>query len=197
MVSAALSEWRSGRKAKLNNLLGAHIAVGGSGVGRRWATEELNHALVLRLASEFQGFCRDLHDEAVGRLVETVAPANPQLQQVLVIPYRTGRRLDRGNAEPGGLGNDFGLLGMTLWPDIKAKYPVRGEEWRRKLELLNEARNGIAHDDATKLARVRSSGWPLTLPSIRRWRSALDGLAAGMDHVTKDYLQRLLNVTPW
>jgi hypothetical protein len=93
MVSAALSEWRSRRDAKLRNLLDAHIAVGGSGAGRRWATEELNHALVLRLASEFQGFCRDLHEEAVGRLVETAAPTDLQPQQVLAIPYRTGRRL--------------------------------------------------------------------------------------------------------
>lgn len=66
MVSAALTQWRTGRASKLSNLLSAHVAVGGSKAGRRWATEELNHAIVLRLASEFQGFCRDLHDEAVG-----------------------------------------------------------------------------------------------------------------------------------
>ena len=28
--------------------------------GRRWQTEQLNWALILRLAAEFQGFARDL-----------------------------------------------------------------------------------------------------------------------------------------
>jgi hypothetical protein len=197
MASGALSQWRSGRASRLDNLLGAHIAVGGSGAGRRRATEELNHALVLRLASEFQGFCRDLHDEAVGGLVQAVAPADPALQELLSIPYRTGRRLDRGNAEPGGLGHDFSMLGMTLWPDIRARYPCRGEEWRTKLALLNEIRNGLAHDDINRIARSRAVGWPPTLRSIRRWRNALDGLASAMDHVTDRYLQHVLNARPW
>src|SRR5688572_2674942 len=124
MVSAALSEWRSARDTRLNNLLGAHVAVGGSAAGRRGATEALNHALVLRLASEFQGFCRDLHDEAVRLLVETLAPGDLKLQEILARPYLAARKLDRGNAEPGGLGHDFGLLGMTMWPDLKRRYPV-------------------------------------------------------------------------
>jgi len=197
VVSAALTQWRTGRAARLSNLLGAHVAVGGSQAGRRWATEELNHAIVLRLASEFQGFCRDLHDEAVGVLVGAVARNDPGLQRVLTVPYHANRKLDRGNAEPGALGIDFGLLGMTLWPDLKAGYPAKGPEWSRKLGLLNEARNGIAHDDTSKITKVQLAGWPLTMPSIKKWRSALDGLAGGMDHVTCDYLRKLLKVTPW
>lgn len=197
MPSAALGQWRSIRKSKLDNLLAAHVAVGGSNAGRRWATEELNHAIILRLASEFQGYCRDLHDEAVQVVVGVAAPADPRLRQVLALPYRSARRLDRGNAEPGGLGNDFALLGVTLWPDLRTRYPAKGPEWRRKLGLLNDARNGIAHDDADKIAGVTAAGWPLTLPSIRRWRSALDGLAEGMDHVVGDSLRHLVKVEPW
>lgn len=86
---------------------------------------------------------------------------------------------------------------MTLWPDLKACYPSKGPEWSRKLGLLNEARNGIAHDDTSKITKVQMAGWPLTMPSIKKWRSALDGLAGGMDHVTSDYIRRLLKVTPW
>jgi hypothetical protein len=86
---------------------------------------------------------------------------------------------------------------MTLWPDLKAKYPSKGETWRRKLELLNEARNGVAHDDAAKIRKVQAGGWPLTLRSIRKWRKALDGLAGGMDDVTSAYLHELVNVRPW
>ncbi|CRK60790.1 hypothetical protein [Alloactinosynnema sp. L-07] len=157
----------------------------------------MNHAILLRLASEFQGFCRDLHDEAVLALVAAVAPSNTQVRQVLSVPFRAARRLDRGNAEPGGLGNDFGLLGMTLWPDLKSRYPAKGDEWRRRLELLNEARNGVAHDDASKILKVHAAGWPLTLSSIKKWRTTLDGLAGGMDTVTSEYLHQLLGVRPW
>lgn len=58
MSSAALTSWRTDRAARLDRLVAAHAAVGGAGPGRRWVTEELNHALILRLASEFQGFAR-------------------------------------------------------------------------------------------------------------------------------------------
>ncbi len=171
--------------------MSAHIAVGGSRAGRRWATEELNHALVLRLASEFQGFCRDLHDEALGGLLLAVAPADSLMRKVLRFPYRTCRSLDRGNADPACLGNDFGLIGVRLWQELREKYPMRAEEWRSRLELLNDARNGIAHDDETKLAKVREAGWPLTLASVRKWRRALDGLAKAMDDVTRASLSRM------
>jgi hypothetical protein len=64
MTSVALNAWRSTRAGRLDRLRSAHTAIGGSGRGRRWVTEELNHALVLRLAAEFQGFARDLHEES-------------------------------------------------------------------------------------------------------------------------------------
>jgi hypothetical protein len=182
---------------RLDRLLSAHLAVGGSGAGRRWATEELNHAILLRLASEFQGFCRDLYDEAVESLVHAASPGDIDLRRTLAVPFVAARRLDRGNAEPGTLGNDFGLLGIPLWPELKARYPSKGEQWRRKLELLNEARNGIVHDDTGKLEKVHAAGWSTTLSDIRRWRSGLDGLAAAMDHVIGHHLCRLLKVTPW
>jgi hypothetical protein len=177
--------------------MSAHVAVGGSGAGRRWATEELNHALVLRLASEFQGFCRDLHNDAVEVILAGSAPRNLPLQQALRAACTTSRRLDRGNADPDGLRKDFGLFGMKLWPDLTVSYPSKSAEWQRKLELLNAVRNGLAHDDGNRLVKVRAVGWPPTLASVRRWRAALDGLATGMDHVTREHLRRLLNVTPW
>jgi hypothetical protein len=47
------------------------------------------------------------------------------------------------------------------------------------LTLLNEARNGIAHDDNAKLDRLRSLGWSPTVATARRWRGGLDGLTTG------------------
>lgn len=197
MTSLALAKWRGKRSERLDRLLSAHIAVGGSAAGRRWATEELNHAILLRLATEFQGFCRDLHDEAVELLVYALVPEDVHLRQVLTAPFASGRRLDRGNAEPGALSQDFGLLGINLWNSLRERYPTKADQWRRKLELLNFARNGIAHDDAGKLDKVHAAGWSLALNDIRRWRSGLDGLAAGMDHVTRISLSGLLKAQPW
>ena len=48
---------------------------------RRKATEQLNWALALRLAGEFQGFARDLHDEATIALAGTAV--TPALESVL------------------------------------------------------------------------------------------------------------------
>ncbi|WP_344315332.1 hypothetical protein [Fodinicola feengrottensis] len=182
---------------KLDRLMQTHVIVAGSGSGRRWAAEELNHAIVLRLASEFQGFCRELHTEAVDFVADVLSRGDHGLKVMVRFPYEHGRRLDRGNADPSALGSDFGLLGMRIWDALRSTYPAKGELWRRKLELLNAARNGIAHDDQTKLGVVRAAGWPLTLASARSWRAGLDGLVVGMDHVVKRHVQDTLKVSPW
>jgi hypothetical protein len=144
MSSASLLTWTSARTDRIKRLRAAHQAFGGSGRGRRWVTDELNHALILRLASEFQGFARDLHDEAGLFVVRSIAPGNQRLQNNLRIPYTANRRLSQGNAGPGTLGADFGLFGMQLWSALNARYPARGPEWNKKLEALNTTRNGIA-----------------------------------------------------
>jgi hypothetical protein len=61
VTSAALRNWKTDRAAHLDRLLAARRAL--RGMNRRWVTDELNHSLILRMASEFQGFARELHDE--------------------------------------------------------------------------------------------------------------------------------------
>ncbi len=80
---------------------------------------------------------------------------------------------------------------MSLWEELKARHPKRAQEWNSRLALLNEARNGIAHDDQSKITKVREAGWPLTLASARKWRRSLDGLAVGMDDAIRHYLDGL------
>jgi hypothetical protein len=196
MVSASLVTWRSSRLRRLDRLRAAHEAFG-SGPGRRWETEELNHALVLRLASEFQGFARDLHNEALDAVVLAAARSAPGLETPLRSAYVAARRLDRGNADPGTLDQDFGLFGVKLWADLESRYPGRCAAWNRKLDALCLARNGIAHDDRKKLAMTEAWGWPITLRSVDRWRSALNGLTQGMDHVVGEYLSRIIGASPW
>jgi hypothetical protein len=197
MSSAALDSWRTVRTSRLDRLQAAHGAIGGAGPGRRWVTEELNHAMILRLASEFQGFARDLHDETALAVVARLAPTDLRLRSAISAPYLARRRLDRGNAEPGNLGQDFGLFGFTLWPGLRQSYPQRAPQWHSKLLLLNHARNGVAHDDGDRLRRVVEAGWPLTLGSVLRWRRALDGLARGMDHVVGRQFCEIYGGQPW
>lgn len=197
MSSAALLDWQSHRAARIDRLRAAHTVIGDSGPVRRWLTSELNQPLILRLAAEFQGFARDLHNEASGVVVAALAPDDLRKQIVLKIPYTSARKLDRGNAEPGGLGQDFGLFGMDLWTELRRTFPNGAQRWQEQLRLLNTARNGLAHDDARRIAEVQAAGWPLTLDSVRRWRISLDGLAKGMDHVVGKHLQQVFGSTPW
>ncbi|MGH3681941.1 MAG: hypothetical protein ACRDT2_17030, partial [Natronosporangium sp.] len=112
MPSIALHDWRTRRADRLTRLQAAHATVGGTGPGRRWLTEELNHALVLRLAAEFQGFARDLHTEAAKAVAASLAAGIPSREQALQRAFLTARRLDRGNATETALAHDFGLLGL-------------------------------------------------------------------------------------
>jgi hypothetical protein len=105
--------------------------------------------------------------------------------------------LNRGNADPGTLGNDFGLFGIALRAELNARFQDRAGDWNQKLAALNMARNGIVHDDAAKVARVQAGGWPLTLRSVDRWKSALDGLARGMDLVVGGQLKLVHGAAPW
>jgi hypothetical protein len=181
VTSAALSEWNTDRAARLDRLVAAHRAV--RGVNRRWVTDELNHALVLRLASEFQGFARALHEEASRAVVATLIPNDPDRQDALLAAFLTGRRLNSGNAQPGVLRRDFGCFGLSLWAALDQRFPSRATAWRGDLSMLNTARNCLAHDDIGRLAIVLSSGWTTKLPHVLRWRRTLDALAKGMDQV--------------
>jgi hypothetical protein len=195
--SAAYVTWRGQRQDRIDQLLQAHHTLGGSGPGRRWRTEQVNWALTLRLAGEFQGFARDLHDLSVDYFVTVAARANPPLANVLRARMTGNRQLDRGNAHPGSLGADFALLGLTLWGALETANP-RSALWNRELTALNDARNAIAHAEEGRLAALRADGYPITLGTIRRWRRNLDGLVETMDDVASDYLDQLLGAgRPW
>jgi hypothetical protein len=196
VTSKALSTWQSARAARLDRLEAAHAAVGGSGPGRRWLTEELNHALILRMAAEFQGYARDLHEEAGRAVAAALAPDDPALQATVVLPYQLGRRLDRSNADPNALDHDFGMFGLDVWEKLERRSPTRSRRWRQRLALLNQARNGLAHADDQKVARVEAAGWPLTLRAARRWRGTLDGLATAMDRVVLDHVNSTFEPKP-
>jgi hypothetical protein len=76
MTSIALQYWRNRRLDYLDDLLVAHRLVRGTAIGRRRRMPAVNAALVLRLAAEFQGFARDLHEEASATFASWIVTGN-------------------------------------------------------------------------------------------------------------------------
>jgi len=73
MPSQAYRLWKSTRARELDEVQTAHALLGGTARGRRYTTQQINRAYAVLLASQFQGFARDLHTESVDYLV-TVMP---------------------------------------------------------------------------------------------------------------------------
>lgn len=145
------------------------------------------------LSSQFQGFSRDLHSEAVDHMCGPAGSGDARLD-ILRVRLTTGRKLDAGNPNPGNLGNDFGYLGIELWPALK-KHDAGNALRQKSLETLNVWRNAIAHQDfdpAKLNHRVT-----VRLSDVRRWRKACEGLAVELDAVVGAYVGIILGVNPW
>ncbi len=118
-----------------------HRGIGGSGPGRLNATQQVNQAYAVFLASQFQGYCRDLHEECAQHFVQTVS--NAQLREALRNALLFNRKLKSGNANSGNIGEDFNRFGFLFWGEVKAR-SGRSEGRRVRLEQLNTWRNAIA-----------------------------------------------------
>jgi hypothetical protein len=193
MPSTSYRQWRTIRAAALDEIADAHAAVGGTAPGRRYATQQINRAYTLLLASQFQGFCRDLHTACVMYILTVLAPS-PALRNLLWSELTRGRQLDRGNAQPSSLGADFGRFDMDLWNELEVHAPA-SLEWKTDLDSLNEWRNAIAHQDFTspKLGGIIN----LRLARVRQWRVSCGRLARAMDEALGRHLQSLTGTSPW
>lgn len=192
MPSNAYREWATVRAAALDEIAQAHAAVGGTKRGRRYATQQINHAYAVLLASQFQGYCRDLHSECIGHLLAGItAPLLPILQ----VEFVRDRKLDFGNAQPASLGNDFKRLGIVNFWDEVVGYDAANVDRRSLLEDLNTWRNAIAHQrfDPAKLGGVVR----LQLARVRRWRGACRKLAKAFDEVARQHLASVTGLSPW
>ncbi len=68
MPSQAYRQWQHVRTREMDQLESAHTLLGGTARGRRYTTQQINRAYAVLLASQFQGFARDLHTESVDAL---------------------------------------------------------------------------------------------------------------------------------
>jgi hypothetical protein len=197
MASESLEIWRDERRgaaAAFAELEHAHRAVGGTGPGRRHLTRQLNHAYVTLLSARFQGFARALHTETV--LALAAAAPNAGYQELLLRLARN-RALDRRNAHPDVIAEDFGRLGLDVWMRVDA-LRAGNDERRQRLRELVEWRNAIAHDDVdARLARDALRPRTVTLATCRGWRGALNVLAGSLDRVAADQCAALGLPRPW
>jgi hypothetical protein len=190
MSSKSYQGWRTVRKDELDKIEHAHGAVGVTGRGRWYATQQVNQAYVVLLASHFQGFCRDLHEESVNSFVKLITPA--PLQPIIRKELLWNRQLDKGNAQPGSIGADFGRLGMSpFWTHVQS-YDLQ-EQFQEKLVELNEWRNAIAHQDFTELR----GSVKLRLAQVQQWRIICNRLARVFDQVMRSYLYSRTGAWPW
>src|SRR4051794_33196955 len=174
MPSTSYKRWKTSRIDELKEIEQAHAAVGGTGRGRRYATQQINRAYAVLLASQFQGFCRDLHSESVDYLVATMTPG--PMRPIIRADMTRGRRLDRGNAQPDSIKDDFGRLGIDLWKEVLT-HDQQCASSRALLEELNRWRNAIAHHDFDP---SRLGGTIiLRLTQVRKWQGACDRLVRG------------------
>jgi hypothetical protein len=193
MPSNAYRQWRTVRATALDEIARAHAALGGTARGRRYTTQQINHAYAMLLASQFQGFCRELQTECATHCLNVIAPP-PALQNLVQTEFTRGRQLDRGNAQPSSLGADFGRLDIDFWDELAA-YDPASVGWKNDLELLNDWRNAIAHQDFTS---PRLGGtMNLRLEQVRQWRTSCRRLARAMVEVMRRHLQTLTGISPW
>jgi hypothetical protein len=191
MPSNSLGRWLGERAENLDQIRDAHARVGGTQRGRRYATEQINHAYATLLSSQFQGFCRDLHSECVDHAVDAVAVEFQSILRTLLIQ---GRKLDSGNPNPGNIGSDFGRFGLSFFPTVQADFH-QNDRRQEMLEELNRWRNAIAHQDfdPAKLGGTTT----LHLSTVRQWRRAIDRLAQSFDNVMRSHLLTLTGSFPW
>ena len=192
MPSNSLKQWQAGRATQLEEIEAAHRSIGGTTPGRRFATQQINHAYAMLLSSQFQGFCRDLHSECVDCLVLAMTPAS--FRRAVLEEFLFARKLDKGNPNSGNIGSDFSRVGVEFWPLVYSD-DRRNNTRREHLDFLNVWRNAIAHQDFDPAALGGTT--TLHLSTVRSWRKACNGLAKSFDRVMKAYITRITGNSPW
>lgn len=194
-ASRAYTAWKTTRSADLDRVFGVHREITGTGAGRRHDAEHLNGAIIARLVAEFQGYCRDLHDEAVDHVVQCLGVSDPGLRALTRTAYIRGRDLNTGNPTWNALKNDFGRLEMRLQADMDARYSA-SPRLREVLKDVLYARNAVVHADDVKLLNCRNRKH-LTLRQARAWRASLNRFVSGIDNTTGAHLKVLTGKVPW
>lgn len=149
MASVALTEWNGPRRRRIQLIWDFRDKA-----PLPWQERQADMLLVMRMAAEFQGFARDLHDQAAEFLTLGATSGNQTLARVLRVGIAAGRALNSRNATSSTLAADFSRIGMIFWPAIKTQEPISGPVWEADLTNLVTMRNAIAHDNRAQILKL-------------------------------------------
>ncbi len=195
MASESLRVWRTDAWAAFDEIENAHRAVGGVKPGRRFLTQQLNYAYTTLLAARFQGFVRTLHTQTANAIAR--GTHNATYKELLRENLTNNRALERHNAQPNSITDDFARFGLDIWTEVDREHSGNDER-RKKLWALIAWRNAIAHDDInSKLLTGALEPVTISLGTCRGWRSTLNILATSLDKVAADHCQALELHRPW
>ena len=171
MPSVALQEWQTIRMRRLSEVDLQCDSTFGLTPVPDLADENLR-GYVMLLSAHFQGFCRDLHSECI-QVFSNAAPL--PLQYVIQLQCFAGRELDGANPKMESLRKDFNRFNLNLSSALGLN-PANATRITH-LGHLNLWRNYAAH--YKKLPP--GHGGPLSLPTVRAWKTSSDGLAVELD----------------
>ena len=148
------------------------------------------------LVAEFQGFCRDLHNEACTAFARAVCGGDDDLFNVVLKALTDGRGLDSGNPNLGTLQQDFGRLGLDLRSELHGSHRFNIGR-RRKLGQALDLRNAIAHSDPRRLPDAAGDTYDVKLSDEARY-ALVDQHLHGPSDPAKPHLVtvRLSTVVP-
>ena len=193
MPSQSLRRWLTSQRAELDRFETALRAARASQPASR---QQLTDAYLMLVAAHFQFYCRSLHTEAVRFAAAQVVP--PALSRLVEESLISGRRLDRGNAQPAALAADFERLGLQLWRNL-VQLDSRNRDREQRLHQLNGWRNAVAHQDFDRspAAAAAAAGAGRSLSQVRGWRQSCSALASQLDIVVGHHMTRMTGRRPW
>ena len=192
MPSDALLAWQTDRMPRLQKVEDDCIHLEALHPADAGRVQEFIRSYAVLLFAEFQGFCRDLHDECAEKFVDSVNPA--PLRDVLRSQCVFRRKLDTSNPNPDSLREDFARYGFDFWVDVLAADPAHAAR-KNRLTTLNTWRNAIAHHDFDPAELGGTT--TLTIPHVRYWRTDCDVFAIVFDVVVRNHIQATTGVLPW
>ncbi len=195
MGSKSLHDWQTDAWAAFDEIENAHKAVGGTKPGRRFLTQQINYAYTMLLAARFQGFVRALQVQTAEAIA--LGAHNATYAELLGENLTSNRALERHNAQPNSIAEDFARFGLDIWAEV-ARERKGNDKRRTKLWALITWRNAIAHDDiAVKRAKGALEPVTISLSTCRSWRSSVSVLAVSLDNVSAAHCQALGLPRPW
>ena len=162
----ALGVWESERNVRLDEL---SRKVTGDGD----ATSAQVGVLYVALAAEFQGYCRDLHQECIDDLLDQMSVLPYRLRAAVALTLESGRALDLHNATAATVAKDFKTLDISPWESIQLRHKDQYRGWRETLDLVNSVRNAAAHSNEEDLAGFMDDG----VLAPEHWKSCLHQLS--------------------